>query len=461
MDYLSKGKLANPKLTLYAFQLKHKLAQEPKINVKNADHLWLKCQQIGQQLSIPKLEILPPLIEKATKEKTDIIGEILPERILTFTAIEHKNNLHLRGEVNPLQINDTYALDLTLGFPKSKVKITDLKRLNKDNCLLPDNINASLGQTLVFFAKPLEKFENEESLHSFADACVKALISEEKFQELQVYRQDKWNLLGSPIFEYNNKAYSPQQQCHILIWLNINPQTAKLEESGEYYYPLINLLLCRSRIIYARHQAMHYNQQAREEYSELESKINEFSGIPNQDLNSCFDKFQKWLKSTPDKSFKYARYITYLQLHRTTIRTDIRNYKLYIDKINKLYSGDDLQFLSLFLKLTYNTYIQQITTDLEYLIPGQKLFENMIETIRGIVEIEEVKRDRSLERTVQVVATALGGGAIVSGVVAEHIKEPINPPNSKYPLHPITTSLIWSFIATIIFYIVARLWWRK
>lgn len=217
MNYLSTKKLANPKLTLYAFHLKYKLAEESETPVKYADHLWLKCQHLGQQLNVPKLETLPALIEKEYNQKTDITGEILTERILTFTAIKHKKNLHLSGEVNPLQIHDTYALDLTLRYPHPKVEIADLKGLNKDNCLLPDNINSSLGQTLVFFAKPLETFKDENSLQNFADACVKALISEAKFQELEIYCQNKGSLLGSPIFEYNNDANSPQQQCHILI----------------------------------------------------------------------------------------------------------------------------------------------------------------------------------------------------------------------------------------------------
>ncbi|MBW4678294.1 MAG: hypothetical protein KME52_31240 [Desmonostoc geniculatum HA4340-LM1] len=82
----------------------------------------------------------------------------------------------------------------------------------------------------------------------------------------------------------------------------------------------------------------------------------------------------------------------------------------------------------------------------------------MIGTIRGIVELEQAKRDRSLERTIQVLGVAFGGGAIVSGVVTQHIDKPFAPQiNFKYPVHPLVSSLLWSVLATAIFGMVA--WW--
>ena len=95
MDNFSTGKVAYPKLTLYAYHLKYSLAQKPKTPVTNANNLWLKCQQLGKQLGIPKLETLPGLIAKANNQKPSTTGEILPERLLNFTAIKHQNNLHL------------------------------------------------------------------------------------------------------------------------------------------------------------------------------------------------------------------------------------------------------------------------------------------------------------------------------------------------------------------------------
>lgn len=458
MDYLSTGKVAYSKLTLYAFHLKQSLAQKPTSPVKNANHLWLKCQQLGQQLNVHRLKILPKLIEKADHQKNSITGQILAESILEFTTIKHKNNpnnLRLIGEVNPLQIHDTYALDLTLRYPHTEVKLADLRGLNPDDCLLSKNINASLGQTLVFFAQPVGKIDNEQS---FADACVKALLSEETFRKLNIYRQHQGQLLGSPIFEYNTDY--PEEQCHILIWLNTHPKTTELENNGEYYYPLIDLLLCRSKIIYARSEAIWCHEQARSAYSDLEKYKQEFQEQKNNPIDLKFEKFNQWLQEIPEISFNYIDYLRDLELHKTTIQTNSKNYRLYLDKLSKICcKQDNLEFLSNFLELAEDTFVEQIHTNLAYLTPGQNLFDQMIATIRGIVEVEQAKRDRSLERTVQVLGIAFGGGAIVSGVVTQHIDKPfaLQIRNFKYPVHPLVLSLLWSVLATLIFGVVA--WW--
>ena len=88
---------------------------------------------------------------------------------------------------------------------------------------------------------------------------------------------------------------------------------------------------------------------------------------------------------------------------------------------------------------------------------GKELIEEASNTIRGLVEIEQAKRDRSLERTIQVLGIGFGGGAIVSGVVTQHIDKPFAPINFNYPVHPLVLSLLWSVLATVVFGLLA--WW--
>ena len=114
--------------------------------------------------------------------------------------------------------------------------------------------------------------------------------------------------------------------------------------------------------------------------------------------------------------------------------------------------------MSNFLELAEDTFVEQINTELAYLTPGKNFFDQMVNTIRGIVEIGQAKRDRSLERTIQVVGIAFGGGEIVSGVVTQHIDKPFAPTiDFNSPVHPLASSLLWSVLATVVFGLLA--WW--
>jgi hypothetical protein len=113
-----------------------------------------------------------------------------------------------------------------------------------------------------------------------------------------------------------------------------------------------------------------------------------------------------------------------------------------------------LTFLSSFWELAKDTYVEQINIDLGYLQPSQNLFDQMINTIRGIVEIEQTKSDRSLENRIQILGIGFGGGAIISGIVTTHIdkiNQPLAAISPNNPPHPFWASLILSIIATSVF----------
>ncbi len=57
---------------------------------------------------------------------------------------------------------------------------------------------------------------------------------------------------------------------------------------------------------------------------------------------------------------------------------------------------------------------------------------------------------------------AFGGGAIVSTVVTQHIDKPFAPQiNSKYPVHPLVLSLLWSLLAIAFFWLLAWLFTKR
>ncbi|NJL63213.1 MAG: hypothetical protein HC903_17040 [Methylacidiphilales bacterium] len=479
-NYLKSGKVYSPKLTLYAFHLRHSLNLGPATTVPNADDIWHKFQQIGNKLNIQELQHLLEIIKNEYSQKSIVRGEILSSRFLEFTPIEDNNKLFLTGELMPLQIHDTYAVDLTYRYAQQNVPISQLQGLNPDNCLLPSNIDASLGQTLVLFAKPEDDFteqrdgtvlnSKEQQQQAFADACVTTLISEIKVQELKVSCQYQGELLGSPFFEYNNDADCPKNQCHIIIWFNSDRRTEELEEKGDYYNHLIDLLSCRWKIIYSHNEAIKCNQKARQLYSELEKYKEQFKGCRYKSIETQLAEYSLWLKEIPEIAFMYADYVRNLESQRNTIATNSKNYSLYLKNLEKIIlESDEIASWWFFLNLSENTYVEQINTELDYLITGQKFFDQMINTIRGIVEIEQAELDRTtqnllrqkeetdktrndnLQKAIAILGFGLGAAQIGVSTAPYVIPQqqpptPIQLPFTTSQPHPFVSSVLLSLI---------------
>jgi len=400
----STRKVANPKLTLYAFHLRNSLDQGSQATVENSDRLWETCQQIGQKLGIFRLE---SLIERLRKQWGSPIGlpldnpdsqylELLPqERLLHFSEIPNGSSPKLTGEVYPLQIHDTYFVDITLRYPYPNVEVSQLNDLNPQGCLLPHNIQASLGQTLMLFAQPLEEIDNPQSL---AEVYLQAILPESEVEALLLSPPATGQLLGSPIFAYENNQDDPTQHNHILIWLNSHPQTEAREEKINYYQPLVNLLCSRSKILYAYAASGCCNAQAREIYSRIEQHIHNFTQIVQSP--SRLQEFKRLLTELPEISLQYGQYLRDLEDHKNTIRTNLANYQIWLKKLETL-PDCELRFLQEFSDLADKKFQQQIQVHQSFLTPGQLLFRELIDNIRGLVAIDQIESDRQFQQELQ------------------------------------------------------------
>ena len=163
------------------------------------------------------------------------------------------------------------------------------------------------------------------------------------------------------------------------------------------------------------------------------------------------DNPYKSAKDLSKESLKYTRLLRNLKDYQNTIDINKNNYDEKLRQISAVTQEDNLSILEIFYKQDSERFYKQINADIGYFEQGLTLLEQAIASIRGIVEIEQTKRDRSLERTVQILGIGLGGGAIVSGVVTQHIDKPFAPINFKYPVHPLVSSLCWSIAATFLF----------
>ena len=454
------GKLANPKLTLFAFQLCNNLAKGDQQTVDNADYLWHQCVALGNLLQTnPYLDSLPERIAntKSQNSQENEYLELYADKILSFTALSQPDKVSLQGTIYPVQLHDTYALDLTL-LATDTLETNQLNNLNFQGCLLPNKIQASLGQTLVFFAKPVDFSGNHQEL---ATACVEALFQDVENQP-KPYLIAEGKLLGSPIFEFDNAQENPSLNCHILVWLNTNEETSKLEDKGDYYRPLLNLLCCRTKILYTYYQAQRCNEEARKLYSQLEAKVKEFSNLKSEPKERL-QQLENWLIQLPQIGFEYARYLRDIELHLTTIKTNVDNYTYYHKQLvsHSLKETDNLDFIRDFFTGSCQMFQKQIKVNMSYLTAGRQLFQQMIETIRIIVELDgqkqqakfeiaERKSDTELQNTIQSVGAGIGAGIGVAGIIASSYplitQVPIAPFSTSLPPHPFVLSLFFSLL---------------
>ncbi len=155
----------------------------------------------------------------------------------------------------------------------------------------------------------------------------------------------------------------------------------------------------RHKIRYVYHQSRLSYQDARQVYSELDKQGQNLTQLPEESTQRLANLKQS-LTEVSIKLFEYDSYLRDLQDHRTAIETNATNYEKCLNQLLTV-PEDDLGFWQDFLKKDCKYFQEQIQTDLNYLNPGRDLFQQLIATVRGIVEIEQAESDRDLEKTLR------------------------------------------------------------
>ncbi|WP_254565925.1 hypothetical protein [Oscillatoria sp. HE19RPO] len=426
LEQLSGELLHYPKLSLYAFHLCHDMALAEGERVKDADLLWQRFEELGESLDILALKTCRQWLNIPEHQTTIAFRELLSEELdrclsFHFPEVEGKSDTPRRnGELYAVQLHDTYVADLTFRYP-GMVPVAELTHLNPEGMLLPDRICASIGQTLVLFAKPVlaEESPSPDTLRQLADRCLQALLTNAPPLVLPSYRAEG-KLLGSPIFEYDNDAENPAQSCHILIWLDCHPNTTHLEASGDYYHPLMDLLCYRSKIRFSYHQARTRYRDCRQLYTDLETLMKALPTLPEDTAEKLTALQEALLKINP-LAFSYASHIRDIEDQRTTIITNLKNYTTKLEELTNIAGEQELSFLQAFSYECRSKLLGQIHTDLNYLRPGNALFGHCIATMRGIVEVEQAKMNHNqqeanqdLQDHIQAVGVGIAAGAIVA-----------------------------------------------
>lgn len=428
--------IKNPSVTLYAFHLCQDLTREPGQLRTDAGDLWQRIADLNQPLRTPELHTLPAQLDRTRMQhlpRGRFVNLLSSAVALRFPTADLVSGVTAEVTVYPVQLHDTYALDLTLSCQDATLTTHHWHQFNPHGCLLPDQIRASLGQTILLYAEPLNPPEQDRDV---ANACVHSFLAESQLEATPSRRPvlvTQSLVFGSPLFEYDTGQDKPIERCHILVWLNRHPQTVKL--ASRTSLPWLNLLCCRSKICFAYAEADWCYYQTRTLYVDLETQAQALQHLSTQSEEGL-RQLKQQLSQLPTQTFEYARYLRNIRDYQTAIATNVKNYRYWWETIAQAsLDGDQLTVGDTFLHSTCPHYQEQLQTDLSYLAAGHELFAQMLIAIQSIVEVEQAETDRTLQLWLAFIGISLA----VSGVSSQ-AKPQLGSELINY-LHPTTPPL--------------------
>jgi len=497
-------KLYQLNVYLFAFHLRNRLnrftsSSSQQNENEKPDWLWRRSDVIFTELGIKPRFIIDksycpadpensqPLQQSSVydqeKEDRKLYPYLLPDKNISIPTQQSRNGtIKINGFACPQLFRDSYALKLRIahscGDEKDAVEISTLKEFNNQNCLLPDEINSYLGQTLVITARLTETQKNQKDqdifLKNLADECLNNFIHDE--EKRPKYRcQDK--LFGSPIFEYGKLDFNSDQAdqvsdvpkyCHILIWF-LCDDAAEENFNNKLREEFIYLFLYRNKVISTFQKSREECKLLFKKYQEIEEQVQNINknilinisddGVMSKD--SLKDLKVK-LKMLSKIGLQYSHLLRNLEHHRNNIADNTHNYSEVIRaiaiKLNlgaEESSSKELSFLRSFNQENCIYFQEKIKSDLTYFGHGSGLLDKAIASIRGIVEIEQAESDRNLQNLIAVVGVGIGVAGVTATAFPYYKKQPDKPkeiqllPWNSSP-HPITESIAISLIVGLV-----------
>ena len=381
-------KVYAPNIHLFAFHLKE--SDRPNL-------LWDKYNFILSK----KFGLTKPLeIEEQIGYRVDLLKDKTKDDV----ALHFESKVFLDGKAlpitglaTPIRIHDTYTLALNIRRPElddngKKTKLLNpnfLELLNPSGCLMPCEIESSLGQTLlltVWYTEekqwlPWKSLQNRQKLRELADNCLREFIPNE-YSCPDFYREGQ--LFGSPIFEYGTPTQG-KDYCHVLVWIFCETETDK--KFTNHYSSFVNLFYYLNKVVTAYQLSRKVHDVLRDEYLAIDPYLEEiFQGLPvDKNLTQQeSNQLKKYLKEIRQKHLSYNQLTRDLDNYRLTININAQNYKLELNDIQSQFPAENLSFLSQFFDLDCRLFNEQLQSDLGYFQHGTALLEKSMTAIHDI-----------------------------------------------------------------------------
>ena len=375
-----KNQILAPNIYLFAYHLK-----------EETNSFWQECDALLKKFT-------------TTATLTEYLDLSLANRCLLkdnkdaveFALLESPK---IEGFAQPLQMKDSYGLFFNLGYDDTQDKLEEvdlaqIKKLNPEQAIFLPESKKNLGQTVILttYLASLNKQHDSTYLQQLADNCYRELFAN---NNPPLYRSGE--LFGSSIFEYGNKTNNNQ----VLIWLFRDEKAH--HQVNSCLNNLTDLLFYRAKIVKSFRDSRPIYQGLDGEYFEIEKSLDKLQEKLDKHCDTStsdyyLEDFKTQLKYFAQESLPYTRLLRKMEDLSKTIEINLFNYNETINLISSKLGIDkkELSFLEYFGAETAPHFYRQIQADLGYFQRGTDLMSQAIASIRGIVEIDQAKRDREL-----------------------------------------------------------------
>jgi hypothetical protein len=457
--------LIYPTLDVFAYNLAEGLGDNPEDIKKRRDSVLANLPKTLQD------DLNPAFDKESTAGNPDYIellklaGAKTPFQEFATTL----NNYALKGYYYPVRLSDTYGLlfDCSVDEKIQPQDVSCLRYLKQQ----ADSLPSDLGKTwLVSGSLPTSNPDPEllakniyknllapEKSQNLTDAAYEALINQEWH-----YRKTGKFLTASvfEIWQTPHKWQNVAENIHILIFLY--PDQKTMENAAQFYEDWMRLLCYRNKIIWAYCETQKLKHQLQAGFKTIRETI------PIVQNKAELSQLKATLKRNVETFSNYAINLNYLEIQRSTLEVNYHNYQEYIKHIKNYihtnankFGDTDLKFLEEFSTIIQQKYQEQVKKDYESLRPGIDILENQLNTIRGIVEIEQAERDRRIEtqntkfqNAVAGVGVGLGIAALAASAVSPFVESITQLPSKETSDRPLPVNA-WSNVGIVLLISIA------
>jgi hypothetical protein len=455
---MNNQKLIYPSVNLFLYDLRDSLGQDLEIK-RNRVKFWRKIdleldKQIKELVTVNQLEgekeaklavIDSPLEKKLkeleTKENPEADYVILDQKLFKdWVPASNFDGFCLAAE-----LGDTYSLIVNCSGsyleaetkkPNNNSQSIEAVAANKQTIVA--NINhrphlenletekqGSIGQSWFVWGQLSDSNSNPREV---AEECYQQLnlnaSKKPKFKELGEFN-------GSIVFEYWQNTTNWGQKWdefvrnsnHAIICLfppGLNPETIDInrQKMQNIYFDLARLFCYRHKAIWAYWQSRKLKEELKRESREIKNLVDKVKAIAQQIQEKKplkLAELQLILTQVLPLVSSYADRLFLLENQGKTIAVNLESYGRRLAAMEQK-TNSNLEGWKEFKNFAKEKYQQQIESDSLNLSPELKVLENLVSTVRGIIDIEQAKGDRDLSETVAVVGTALTVSAVIATV---------------------------------------------